>query len=105
MIYIDYNIISAAGCIPGNAESTALRDRLFELTHAGHQFALSAWHAFELAKSRHDDHVASCCDLVEKLGPLWVSNNRFVLSHELKQFLAARRAGRHGRFWQGGIGH
>jgi len=89
IIYIDYNIISEAGQTPATIGSAALRNELRRLTRGGHQMALSAWHAFELAKSKRDDHIASCCDLVEDLRPLWISNNRFVLAHELEQFLAA----------------
>ncbi len=80
MIYVDYNIISAAARVPADDVSAALRGELLRLVQSrGHYVVLSAWHAFELAKSNRNDHVASCCDLVEALRPLWVSNNRFVL--------------------------
>jgi hypothetical protein len=92
--YVDYNIIVIAARLPVNTRAEEARAQFVVLMNAGHRFALSAWHAFELAKSDRQDHIDACCQFVEALGPLWLSNSRYVKREELHRFLYGAPDGR-----------
>jgi len=55
---------------------------------------LSAWHAFELAQSGQQDHVDACCQFVEHLRPVWLSNSTYVKREELQRYLHGAPEGR-----------
>lgn len=61
------------------------------LLDAGYRVVLSAWHAYELAKSENTYHVDACCAFIEQLDPLWLSNNNFVKREEITRFLKRAR--------------
>lgn len=85
-VYLDYNLIAImGGRIRPNAEY--LENHSLQLVADGNQIALSAWHAVELSRSDHEEHIRACIDLVDRLQPLWVSNPSYVKTEELKGFL------------------
>jgi len=85
-IYLDYNLLAIMG---GRTRQNAeyLENHCLQLVADGNQVALSAWHAVELSRSNHDEHIRACIDLVDRLQPLWVSNPLYVKTEELKGFL------------------
>ncbi|MES2190175.1 MAG: hypothetical protein V4454_08635 [Pseudomonadota bacterium] len=86
-IYLDYNVISTIGGIPQAADASEQRNRVLELKNLGFQFSLSAWHMYELARSNNSQHIEQCCDFVEQLEPLWISNNTAVKRQEVDRYL------------------
>jgi hypothetical protein len=96
LIYIDYNILVGVAGLPASQNSAAWRVAISTLADSGHRFVVSAWHAYELAKSDRQDHVDSCCEFVEALNPLWMSNNVFVKREEIAQCLQCIMRGEHG---------
>lgn len=86
-IYLDYNVIAHIAGIPSVDDATALRKHALNLKADGHQFALSAWSMYELARSKNDQHIEQCCVFVEELDPIWVSNNNAIKCEEIGVFL------------------
>ena len=85
-VYLDHNLLAiAVSHSQENAER--VRARLFALTNGGYKIAMSAWHAFELAKSKDQEYISDYVELVEQLDPTWISNNIYVKTQELLALL------------------
>lgn len=85
-VYLDYNVVSSlftSGKEDKRNETIAKMDLLRENEH---RFAFSAWHSFEIARSINNSHIASCCDFIESLDPVWMSNTSFVKKSELLNY-------------------
>jgi hypothetical protein len=91
VIYLDYNVVASTAGVPRQADAQQEREAIIALKLRGARFALSAWSAYELARSADQNHVRECCDFVEWLSPLWVSNASFLIQRELAQYLATRQ--------------
>jgi len=87
-IYLDHNVISSVGGIPGAKDAERQRNHAVELRKCGYRFALSAWNMYELARSNNIKHIEQCCDLVDALDPVWVNNNFSVKAQEIDRCLA-----------------
>jgi hypothetical protein len=87
IVYLDYNIIAKAVGLPHSPHAALWRAAIEALQVEGYRFALSAWHAYELAKSDNQAHVDVCCGFVEAIRPLWLSNSVFIKRDEITQFL------------------
>jgi len=85
-VYLDYNIIAKVAGFPVSPVAEAWREAIKRLSGMGYHFALSGWHAYELAKSDNEQHVDACCRFVEEVSPIWLSNNIFVKRDELARF-------------------
>jgi hypothetical protein len=86
-VYLDYNIIAKVAGLPSSPHAALWRAAIEGLQDAGYRFALSAWHAYELAKSDNQAHVDACCGFVEAIRPLWLSNSVFIKRDEITRFL------------------
>lgn len=86
-VYLDYNIIAKVAGLPPDQHAGEWRTAIKRLSEAGYRFALSAWHGYELAKSLNHDHVKACCDFVEEINPIWLSDSCFVRREEIENFL------------------
>lgn len=89
-IYVDYNLIVIAAGIPVHADAEKIQGAFFSLAERGFRFALSAWHAYELARSKSQEQVDACCTFIEKLDPIWMSNGNYVKRKELAHFLSKK---------------
>lgn len=85
--YLDYNIVATAAGSPPGRHTASWKAAIDALSGAGYRFALSAWHAYELAKSNNQEHVESCCEFIEEIKPLWLSNSVFIKRDEIARFL------------------
>lgn len=90
-IYLDYNVISSAIGIPQQADALVEVAAIGSLAQRGARFVLSAWTAYELARSLDVQHVRQCCAFIEGLQPLWVSDARHIVDREIAAFLARHR--------------
>lgn len=88
VIYLDYNVIASIVGVPAQPDALAEHAAVRALQRGSARFALSAWTAFELARSADAEHVRRCCEFVESLNALWVSDFRYVIQQELARFLA-----------------
>ncbi len=82
-VYVDYNVVSSLFASNKENERKAVAERLDLLRKHGHRFAFSAWHSFEIARSTSSSHIVSCCEFIESLDPVWMSNSSFVKKTEL----------------------
>ena len=85
-VYIDYNVVSSLFASNKEYERRAVAERLDLLRKHGHRFAFSAWHSFEIARSTSSSHIVSCCEFIESLDPVWMSNSSFVKKAELVNY-------------------
>src|SRR5208282_1714318 len=90
-VYIDYNVIVNIAGTPAKPSAGQLRVEIDRLLETNHRIALSAWHAYELARSNRPEHVNSCCSFVEEINPVWLSNPQFIKSEEIARFLSHER--------------
>ena len=67
-------------------ERVAITERLNLLRNNGYRFAFSAWHSFEIARSTNASHIISCCEFIDTLDPVWMSNTSFVKRAELLNY-------------------
>jgi hypothetical protein len=91
--YLDYNVIAGIAGIPQRSTSALEAATISRVRLNGARFALSAWSAYELAKTRDPLHVAQCAAFVESLQPLWTSDTGYLIREELLSFLAHNQAG------------
>lgn len=84
---MDYNLIVIAAGIPVHADAEKMQSAFFALAERGVRFAFSAWHAYELARSKSEEHIDACCAFIEKIDPIWMSNGNYVKRKELAHFL------------------
>lgn len=87
IIYLDHNIIATVAGLPPDPRAPEWRAAIQMLADDGNRFALSAWHAYELANFHDQKHVDACCDFVRTIRPLWLSNSQFVKREEIMRFL------------------
>jgi hypothetical protein len=85
--YLDYNVVASVAGIPTSPDATDERAAARVLKNGGIRFVASAWMGYELARSVDDSHVQRCCDFVEELDPLWMSNPHDVERMELDRYL------------------
>ncbi len=85
-VYVDYNVVSSLFASNGKDERTAVAERLNLLRKRGYRFAFSAWHSFEIARSTNSTHIVSCCEFIESLDPVWMSNSSFIKKAELVNY-------------------
>lgn len=90
-VYLDYNIIVKSAGSPAAPYEDAWQKACIALLDAGYRIVLSAWHAYEMAKSENPHHLDACCAFIEQLNPLWLSNNNFVKHEEIARFLKCAR--------------
>jgi hypothetical protein len=87
-VYLDYNVIASSVGIPEQPDGMAEVAAMLGLQQLGMRFALSAWTAYELAKSQDEQHVRQCCTFIEGLKPVWISDWRYLADRELAAFVA-----------------
>jgi hypothetical protein len=87
IIYLDHNVIATVAGLPPDPRAPAWHEAIKKLAAADHRFALSAWHAYELANSGNQEHIESYCNFVKNIRPLWLSNSHFVKRKEISLFL------------------
>src|ERR1700722_3544072 len=90
ILYLDYNVVASSAGIPLQPDGAAECSAMLSLKAQGDRFALSAWTAFELARSQDALHIRQCCDFIEKLDPLWVGDARYIIDRETARFLVRR---------------
>ncbi len=85
-VYVDYNVVSSLISSNKDDERVAITERLNLLRNNGYRFAFSAWHSFEIARSTNTGHITSCCEFIEALDPVWMSDTFFVKRAELLNY-------------------
>ena len=85
-VYVDYNVVSSLFAPGKEDKRDEIMSRIDLLRENGHRFAFSAWHSFEIARSTNNSHIVSCCEFIESLDPVWMSNTLFVKKAELLNY-------------------